>query len=492
MKSSKSWLTLGLALACAAFTLSPAVRAQAQTITNLGFFDGLNGWEPYTSVIQGTDGNFYGTTNGGPAFKPNNFQVTPSGELTQIYRWCSQPECADGSGSSALILGSDGNLYGATVGGGSRAGNHYGAGTVYKMTTAGELTTLYEFCTTTPCSDGENPIGIILASDGNFYGVTGAGGKFKQGTLFRVSPTGEFTLLYTFCSQANCADGSYVIFPPIQATDGNFYGTTFNGGTFNGGVIYELTASGTYTVLYNFCSSDQCPDGQYPNSITQGSDGNFYGTTQYGGSLQGGIIYELTAASHQYSVVHTFAQSIYGFSQTALTLASDGNLYGTLGGGGSGSWDPSTLGEIFQFTSGGAFNDLAIFHAGRPNGFNPLDPVFQGTNGNFYGTTAYGGLGGDYGGGGVGFGTVFQFSNGLSPLVETVPLAGPVGQSVIILGNGLTGSTSATFNGVAAEFTVESDTYIKATVPAGATTGTVSVVTPSGTLKSNPQFVVTK
>jgi uncharacterized repeat protein (TIGR03803 family) len=492
MKSNQFSRAIGVGLAFLSMSLSLAVCAQAQTITDLGYFDGLNGWEPYAPVIQATDGNFYGTTSGGPGFKPNVFQVTPAGELSEIYRFCSQPLCADGSGSSPLILGRDGSLYGTTYGGGSRAGDKYGAGTVYRMTTAGDLTTLYEFCTTAPCTDGQNPLGIILASDGNFYGTTGAGGKFKQGTLFRISPTGEFKLLHTFCSQANCADGSYLFFPPIQGNDGNFYGTTFNGGTNNGGVIYELTPSGTYTVLYSFCSNDQCPNGQYPNSITQGADGNFYGTTEYGGALQGGVIFDLTATSHQYTVLHSFPQSIYGFPQTPLTLASDGNLYGTLGGGGSGSWDPSTLGEIFQFTSAGVFKELAIFHAGRPNGFNPLDPVFQGTDGNFYGTTAYGGLGGDYGGGGVGFGTVFKFANGLSPLVQTVPVAGPVGQSVIILGNGLTGSTSVMFNGAEAAFTVESDTYIKATVAKGTTTGTVSVITPSGTLNSNPQFVVTK
>jgi uncharacterized repeat protein (TIGR03803 family) len=480
------------ALACLTIGLSLAVCAQAQTINNLGLFDGLNGWEPYSSVIQAPDGNFYGATSGGPGFKANNFQVTPAGELSSIYRWCSQPLCADGNESSPLILGSDGNLYGTTYGGGSRAGAQHGSGTVYNMTTAGELTTLYTFCPAKPCTDGQYPLGIVLASDGNFYGTTSSGGTFDEGTLFRISTTGEFKVLYTFCSLTNCADGSYLMYPPIQAADGNFYGTTFDGGTNNGGVIYKLTPSGTYTVLYDFCSSDQCPAGQYPNSITQGGDGNFYGTTQYGGALQGGVLYELTAASHQYTVVHSFPQSIYGFPQTPLTLASDGNLYGTLGGGGSGSWDPSTLGEIFQFTSAGVFKELAIFHAGRPNGFNPLDPVFQGTDGNFYGTTAYGGLGGDYGGGGVGFGTVFQFSNGLSPLVETVPVGGIAGQSVLILGNGLTGSTSVTFDGVEAEFTVESDTYIKATVPTGATTGTVSVVTPSGTFNSNPQFVVSK
>ena len=491
MKGSKSLLSFGLALACAAFTSLPAC-AQAQTINNLGLFDGLNGWEPYSSVIQAPDGNFYGTTSGGVDGKPNVFQVTPSGKLSSIYFFCSQPDCADGNDSSPLILGSDGSLYGTTYGGGSHARAQHGSGTVYKMTTAGELTTLYSFCSAKPCTDGQYPLGIILASDGSFYGTTSSGGTFDEGTLFRISATGEFKVLYTFCSLTNCVDGSYLMYPPIQAADGNFYGTTFNGGTTGGGVIYELTPSGTYTVLYNFCNNGQCLNGQYPNSITQDGDGNFYGTTQYGGALQGGVIYELTAASHQYTVVHSFPQSIYGFPQTPLTLASDGNLYGTLGGGGSGSWDPATLGEIFQFTSAGVFKELAIFHAGRPNGFNPLDPVFQATDGNFYGTTAYGGLGGDYGGGDVGFGTVFQFSNNLSPLVETVPVMGPVGTSVLILGNSLTGSSSVTFNRVAAEFTVESNTCIQATVPAGATTGTVSVVTPTGTLNSNPQFVVTK
>ena len=161
-----------------------------------------------------------------------------------------------------------------------------------------------------------------------------------------------------------------------------------------------------------------------------------------------------------------------------MTLASDGNLYGATVEGG-----PADAGTIFEITTAGTFRTLYTF--AHPYAFNPTGPLFQGTDGSFYGATP--------GGNGDGpLGTVFKFSNGLGQSVETAPGAGAVGKSVLILGNGLTGSSSVTFNGVAAAFAVESDTYIKATVPTGATTGTVSVVTPLGTLNSNPQFVVTK
>jgi uncharacterized repeat protein (TIGR03803 family) len=159
-------------------------------------------------------------------------------------------------------------------------------------------------------------------------------------------------------------------------------------------------------------------------------------------------------------------------------LANDGNFYGITAEGG-----PANAGTIFEITAAGTFRTLYTF--APPYGDEPAGPLLQGTNGNLYGTTpsnpGYDPLG-----------TVFELSNGLGQSVRTAPGAGEVGKTVLILGNGLTGSTSVTFHGVEAPFTVESDTYIKATVPTGATTGTVSVVTLSGTLNSNPQFVVTK
>ncbi len=249
MTNSKSLPALGFALACAAITFSLAVCAQAQTVTYLANFNGKNGSAP-GPVIQATDGNFYGTTfNGGAYSQGNVFRMTPTGKLNSIYSFCSQPNCADGQRpESAPVLGSDGNLYGVTNSGGSSANS----GVVYKMTLGGKITTLYSFCATRPCNDGQYPTGVILASDGNFYGTTTSGGEFGGGTIFKIGPTGAFKLLYTFCSLANCADGGIPLFPPMQGSDGNLYGGTNAGGN-DGGEVYELSLDGTFKVLQNFC-----------------------------------------------------------------------------------------------------------------------------------------------------------------------------------------------------------------------------------------------
>ena len=168
-------------------------------------------------------------------------------------------------------------------------------------------------------------------------------------------------------------------------------------------------------------------------------------------------------------------------------IANDGNLYATTIGNEFGA----NGGNIVEISPQGVATLIYTFGECGSTGYNPVSTLFQGTDGTLYGMTAYGGDG-TFDGGCGGYGTIYLVSNGLSPLVETSPVAGKAGESVIILGNGLTGTSSVAFNGVTAAFTVKSDTYIKATVPAGATTGVVSVVTPSGTLKSNPQFVVTK
>ncbi len=478
MNAFKFHSALAFALTSAAFTLSLTGPAQAQTFSYFtNFSAGANG---VASVMQATDGNFYmGGFPGAYAHRGAILKLTPSGEFSILYSFCAQRGCPDGTYPFTPILGSDGNFYGTTEAGGGR----FDGGTVYKMTLAGELTTLYTFCTTKECPDGAAPQGILQASDGNFYGMTGGGGIGSEGTIFRVSTTGEFTKLHDFCSAANCADGYNQFSPPIQGNDGNLYGATYGGGSHGAGLLYRLTPAGEYGIIYNFCSLSNCADGGGPNAIVQDANGNFFGTTQGGGSKEYGTVFELTS-TNQYIVLANF-DFVHATPLGKLTLASDGNFYGNTQGGENAS-------TVFEVTPKGEVTFLNIFSTcALDSGWYPLGLLFQGTNGTLYGTTAYGNSVGDCNPNGQGYGTIYNVS-GPSPLVETAPLAGPVGQSVIILGNNLTGSTSVSFNGVEAAFTVESDTYIKATVPAGATTGVVSVVTPTGTLNSNPQFVVSQ
>jgi uncharacterized repeat protein (TIGR03803 family) len=467
-----------LLIAAIALTFSLAVCAQAQTFS---YFTNFSARDGGSSVMQATDGNLY--MGGGPGAYNQGaiLRVTPSGGFNVLYSFCSQRGCPDGRYPSTPILGSDGNFYGTTEAG----GDHFEGGTVFKMTLDGNLTTLYSFCTTAECPDGSEPGGIIQASDGNLYGVTIGAAIQDSGTLFRVSTTGEFKTLHYFCSAVNCVDG-YEQSGPIQGSDGNLYGTTFAGGTHGGGVLYKLTLAGEYTILYNFCSLSDCLDGGGPTGIVQDANGNFFSTTYGGGSNGYGTVFEFTS-KNQYIVLDSF-NFVLG-TPLGVTLASDGNFYGTS----MGASNYGTGGTVFEVTPKGELTFLNIFGSScaLDTGWYPVGSIFQNTEGTLYGATGFGNSVGDCNPNGFGYGTIYNVT-GLNPLVETAPVAGPVGQSVLILGNGLTGSTSVTFNGVAAAFTVESDTYIKATVPKGATTGTVSVVTPSGTLNSNPQFVVSK
>ena len=461
----KSWLTFASAIAFTTITFSLAVRAQAQTVTTLATLNGANGYGPFSSVVQATDGNFYGTTNAGGAFGNGTlFRVSPTGRLTDLYDFCSQPSCADGSFlSSVPILGRDGTLYGVTGDG----GNSNRAGTVYRMTLGGKLTTLYSFCPALPCTDGAAPTGLVQGGDGNFYGTTSVAANSNGGyggTIFSMSPGGEIKVLYTFCSRVDCMDGDFSYYPPVLGSDGNLYGVTYTGGNQGGGLLWELTPRGSYKVLYNFCpKSGDCKDAN-PYLIVRDSKGNFFG-------MSNGNVFEFTS-THRFLVLHPFdSNTTPSWPFIGLTLANDGNIYGM-----------SDDNSIFKVTPKGVYSKILTLplSAGSP----PVGPFFQGTDGGLYATTTYGPRNAT--------GAVFKLSNGLSPLVETVPTAGEVGNRILILGNHLTGTTSVTFNGVPGEFKVHKDTFITAWVPTGATTGIVSVVTPSGTLNSNPQFVVTK
>ena len=475
-------------LFCIAFTIS----LSAQTFTSLASFDGTDGAEPWSSsVVQGTDGNFYGTTffGGTSTSKACNgcgtvFRMTPGGTLTTIHNFCSKANCADGwEPLAGVILGTDGNFYGTTMSGGA-----YGEGTVFKVTPDGFLTTLHSFAG----SDGQDPqSGLVQGEDGNFYGVTWGGGIGAYGVVFKITSTGQFTVLHQFCSFPNCGDGFQPQDSLIQGTDGNFYGTTYHGGaSFDGpGTVFRVSPTGEFSVLHQFCAQWSCADGAAPSaSLVQATNGNFYGTTQRGGIMTScnpfgcGTIFEITLAG-QFTTLHDFCSEAHCDDGTkpygGLTQGSDGNLYGITSTGGQ-------RGEMFRLTQDGSFTALTHLcqQTGCPDGTAALAGMIQSTNGSFYGTTNGGGDSSAC----SSCGTVYSLSVGLAPFVEALPNTGRVGKVIGILGNHLTGATSVTFNGVAASFTVVSDTLIKATLPTAAATGSIQVTTPAGTLSSNIAF----
>ncbi len=234
---------------------------------------------------------------------------------------------------------------------------------------------------------------------------------------------------------------------------------------------FKLTTSGTLLYTYNFpCGAG----GAYPvGPLMQAADGNFYGTTQMGGNLNYGTIYKMDQNGVVSIVCSLPAAGPY--PQAGLVQATDGNLY-------SGTWGTAGVAStLFQVTTSGTYTLLYTFTA--KTGQSVGAGLLQHTNGLLYGTTANGGQ--------YGYGTLFSLDMGLGPFVALVRYRGKVGSTVQILGQGFTGTTSVTFNGVPAiNFTIGSDTFLTAVVPIGATTGPVVATTPSGTLTSNRNFQI--
>jgi uncharacterized repeat protein (TIGR03803 family) len=498
-----------------AFCSAAAIAARAQTVTTLADFDGANGAYSYSSLVQGFDGNFYGTAEGGGAYGNGTyysggtvFKVTQQGKLTAIYSFCAKANCIDGESPTAgLVLTAGGYFYGTTTLGGA-----HGGGTVFKLSAAGELTTLYSFCSLANCADGSAPAGLIQATDSNFYGTTGS-------TLFKITPAGALTTLYTFDSTPgpNAA--------LVQGTDGNFYGTTgitpsfqeFNNAS---GTVFRITPEGKLTTLQSFAYGPAA-------GLIQGTDGNLYGTTFYGPSLNTadpncdsgggygcGMFFQMSLDG-SLNLITGFngydpADDDYDGENPAATLvqATNGKFYGTTMYGGTGSCEPGVTnwtgcGTIFGFAvepNGTGLNEILLYpfcsQSVCPNilGTTPGNALFgallQATNGNFYGTTSFGGAGTTMGGG-PDRGFIYSMSIGLSPFVSLFSNFGHVGQGVQILGQGFKGATAVFFNGIPATFTAKSDTYLLATVPVGATNGAVTVTEPGGTLSSNKTFLVT-
>jgi uncharacterized repeat protein (TIGR03803 family) len=413
-------------------------------------YDGQN---PYAGLVQGSDGNFYGTTGyGGPNGRGSIFKITPSGLQTTMSGFCPKSGCTAADGNeplAGLVQGTDGNFYGTTGAGGT--GNQ---GIVFKMTSSGTLTTLHSFCSQSGCSDGVGPQSpLVQGTDGNFYGTTHGGGAQDEGVVFKITPSGELTTLYSFCSQSDCSDGNEPLAGLVQGTDGNFYGTTEEGGTGTSskGTIFRITPSGTFTTLHSFVGTD----GSDPEAaLIQSTNGVFYSTATEGGAGGDGTVFSLSMG------LHPFVQALTDRGKVGNTI--------------------EFLGQGFTSSTTVSFNGTKSASVKVVSGTYLTATVPSGATTGFVTATASGG-------------TLKSNQTFLvTPQITSFsPESGSAETVVTIKGKSFKGATSVAFGRVkATSFKVDSYTEITATVPSGAKTGKITVTTPGGTATSAGTFTV--
>ena len=333
----------------------PDADAQTETILHVFVGSANDGLYPKGTLVEGDDGNFYGTTFGGGNTNSFSswigcgtvFRISPSGTHTSLYFFGTSP--SDGSQPVAgLVKGSDGNFYGTTQRGGTNAIGSGGLGTVFRISPGGSYTNLYSF----PgyAGDGYFPqAGLVQGSDGNFYGTTYGGGTNGYGIVFRISPDGKEETVCTFVVWAG--NGGYTVPGVVQGSEGDFYGTTVNGGTgttcFAGcGTVFRISPSGSFTNLHSFVGYPS--DGANPYAgLIQGSDGYFYGTTYERDDFPGhapmeGTVFKISA-SGAFMTMYSFPQGAN--PKAALAQGSDGSFYGTTSSGGLG-----VAGTVFRLT----------------------------------------------------------------------------------------------------------------------------------------------
>jgi len=349
------------------------------------------------SLLQASDGSFYGTTWFGGTNGENGtvFRITATRALSILHAF----DGSDGALPSAgLVQGTDGGLYGVAQGGGAKG--DFGA--IFRITTNGAFTLLHSF----GGLDGSQPqADLVQGSDGAFYGTTACGGaNGDSGTVFKITSNGVFTSLFSFSSDGSNGRGPRASL--VQDNDGNFYGTTALGGASgNHGTVFRISPSGGFTSLFSFDGTN----GSGPEAgLARGRDGDFFGTTQFGGTNgDKGTVFKITP-SGTLSSLHSFSGPDGSYPMARLALGSDNQFYGTTSGdrafGGT-----NTFGTIFRITAGGTLTTLACFFG--TDGASPLAALIQGNDGRFYGTTFEGGPGGG--------GTIFRVSE--APTASLLP-----------------------------------------------------------------------
>jgi uncharacterized repeat protein (TIGR03803 family) len=360
------------------------------------------------NLIQASDGNLYGTTLlGGAYYDGSIFKVTRDGAVHDLYD--------AGSGINvpspfAIIEAGDGNFYGLSVPEVGQVLYGFFPGAVFKMTPSGDVTIVYNFCSQggNACTDGATPVSLILGSDGNLYGTTMglnpdfSGSLNAGGTIFKLTLSGTLTTLYSFCTiESNnlpyCPQANHAS-TIVEASDGNFYGAAVSN---NGlpGLLYEMTASGELQTLYTFCSQggSACTDGTQPNALIQASPDALYGTTQTGGATGNGVAFQLSHAGG-YQKLHDFCSEggtscTDGGTPAGFFQATDGNLYDVTSYGGFLNSGGGSNGTVGYLTTSGAQTPVFDFCLTNcTDGALPNTPPIQASDGNFYGTTQQGGV----------------------------------------------------------------------------------------------------
>ena len=373
--------------------------AEAQTETVLYSFcaqtgcpDGSN---PRADLVMDTAGSLYGTTlYGGTSGAGTVFELSSSGTETVLHSFAASH--TDGHYPYAgLLMDTTGNLYGTAQSGGAK-----GLGTVFKLRPNGTETLLYSFCVLAACADGYHPrAGLIMDTKGNLYGTAFDGGAYDAGAVFELSPSGTETVLHSFCQQAGCPDGYYPQAGLVMDTNGNLYGTTLYNGAYGGGTVFKISSDGTATTFYNFCTATGCKNGRYPQAgLILDTNGNLYGTTYGGGAYGKGTVFELSPSGVE-TVLHSFCARAGcpdgSHPRADLVMDTAGNLYGTTYDGGTNS-----VGTVFKLSPNGTETVLHSFAANGSDGTHPYAGLVTDTMGNLYGTT--------YSGGANGYGTVFK------------------------------------------------------------------------------------
>jgi uncharacterized repeat protein (TIGR03803 family) len=453
-----------------------AVPAQAQTPTLLyTFMQTTDACAPRGNIVQGRDGNMYG---GGAACGGNGtgaiYKISPAGVESVFFNFPSQWTNCGGAG---LTLGSDGNFYGACEGGNPATG----MGSIFRLTPAGVFTDLYDF---TGANGDSLPVyPPIQASDGNFYGVTGNQVQVC-GNVYKLTPAGVYKNLHTFTFGSECHSSNL-----FQANDGNLYGALAQCTLPSSvGCVYRISTAGVYKEIHGFAAST----GNNPcTGLIQGKDGKVYGATNQGAANGNGNIYKMTTAGvaadfHDFNNA-TDASCVNNVGPpVSLLQVADGAFYGV-----NPAYGPNGNGSIYKLTSA---NVLTAFLFPNPSvdGQLPSSTLIQDTNGLVYGTTPGGG-GGSGGCPQVCQGTFFSVATGDKPFVSLEPTekTGNVGASVGMFGQGFSSASVVKFGGVAAtKVTLSGTAYLTAVVPTGAHTGAVTVTTGTATLTSPQTYKV--